>query len=119
MIFFIIQFKERNFKSGYNRKIIPVTIKIASPTNRSGDYRVANTEVQLNKDSDPQVPISDKAPEGYIWHHHEDETIMTLVQKAINREFPHSRLGRVLGVQLIDVPKGEEYDRIINKKIEN
>ncbi|MHB0879522.1 HNH endonuclease [Paenibacillus sp. SEL1] len=44
----------------------------------------------MNKDSDPPVPAPDKAPEGYIWHHHEDGTTMILVEKDIHREFTHS-----------------------------
>ncbi|UED76517.1 HNH endonuclease [Brevibacillus sp. DP1.3A] len=77
---------------------------------------MANTEAKLNKDTDSPVPAPDKAPEGYIKHHHEDGTIMILVEKVIHREFPLRRLGGVLGVQLKDVSKGEEYDRIINRK---
>ncbi|WP_236841229.1 HNH endonuclease [Brevibacillus formosus] len=79
-----------DFTKYYHPTVEPVTIKIASPTNRPADYRAANTEAKLNKDSDPPVPAPDKAPEGYIWHHHEDGTTMVLVEKDIHREFTHS-----------------------------
>ncbi|NQF15604.1 hypothetical protein HPY31_16960 [Brevibacillus sp. HB1.3] len=41
----------------------------------------------MNKDSDLPVPTPYKAPKGYIWHHHEDGTIMVLVEKVFIGSF--------------------------------
>ncbi|MDQ4481820.1 MULTISPECIES: WXG100 family type VII secretion target [Bacillus cereus group] len=68
----------------------PVEIEIASPTNRPSDYKNANIEAGLNKNSDPPVPALDKPPVGYIWHHHQDGKTMILVDKDIHREFTHA-----------------------------
>ncbi len=67
-----------------------VEIEIASPTNRPSDYKNANIEAGLNKNSDPSVPALDKPPVGYIWHHHQDGKTMILVDKDIHREFTHA-----------------------------
>ncbi|MGK3614289.1 HNH endonuclease [Bacillus cereus] len=68
----------------------PVEIEIASPTNRPSDYKNANIETGLNKNSDPPIPALDKPPVGYIWHHHQDGKTMILVDKDIHREFTHA-----------------------------
>ena len=68
----------------------PVEIEIASPTNRPLDYKNANIEAGLSKDSDPPVPALDKPPVGYIWHHHQDGKTMILVDKDIHRQFTHT-----------------------------
>ncbi|WP_236347725.1 HNH endonuclease, partial [Paenibacillus plantiphilus] len=68
----------------------PVKIEVAYPENRKQDFRRANEEVKLNKDSDPSVPKSDEPPDGYTWHHHEDGTTMILVEKDIHADFSHT-----------------------------
>lgn len=68
----------------------PLEIEIASPTNRPLDYKNANIEAGLSKDSDPPVPALDKPPVGYIWHHHQDGKTMILVDKDIHRQFTHT-----------------------------
>lgn len=68
----------------------PVKIEIASPTNRPLDYKNANIEARLSKDSDPPVPAIDKPPIGYIWHHHQEGKTMILVDKDIHRQFTHT-----------------------------
>ncbi|MCY8435085.1 MULTISPECIES: T7SS effector LXG polymorphic toxin [Bacillus] len=68
----------------------PVEIEISKPTNRPADYKKANIEAGLNKDSDPPVPSLNRPPSGYIWHHHQDGKTMILVEKDIHREFTHA-----------------------------
>ncbi|MFD2131019.1 HNH endonuclease [Pseudogracilibacillus auburnensis] len=68
----------------------PVQIEIANPTNRPADYKNANLEAGLNKDSNPPVPALDKPPVGYIWHHHQDGKTMILVDKDIYNQFTHT-----------------------------
>ncbi|MEC3609200.1 HNH endonuclease [Bacillus glycinifermentans] len=68
----------------------PVEIEISKPTNRPADYKKANVEAGLNKDSDPPVPSINKPPSGYIRHHHQDGKTMILVEKDIHREFTHA-----------------------------
>lgn len=68
----------------------PVEIEIANPTNRPLDYKNANVEAGLSKDSDPPVPALDKPPVGYIWHHHQNGKTMILVDKDIHRQFTHT-----------------------------
>ncbi|MGG4554501.1 HNH endonuclease [Paenibacillus humicus] len=79
-----------DFSEYYHPTVKPVEIEVASPTNRSADYKAANKKAGLNKDSDPPVLALDKPPEGYTWHHHEDGKTMVLVEKDIHREFTHS-----------------------------
>ncbi|MCA0993481.1 HNH endonuclease [Guptibacillus hwajinpoensis] len=68
----------------------PVEIELANPTNRPMDYKNANIEAGLTKNSNPPVPALDKPPAGYIWHHHQDGKTMILVDKDIHREFTHA-----------------------------
>ncbi|UPK42415.1 HNH endonuclease [Paenibacillus pabuli] len=35
------------------------------------------------------MPASNKTPDGYTWHHHQDGKTMVLVQKDIHRDFRH------------------------------
>ncbi|MDN8588362.1 hypothetical protein B2I21_27205 [Chryseobacterium mucoviscidosis] len=35
------------------------------------------------------MPASNKPPDGYTWHHHEDGKTMILVNEDIHREFRH------------------------------
>ncbi|MCW1929668.1 HNH endonuclease [Bhargavaea beijingensis] len=79
-----------DFKEYAHPTVKPVEIEIASPTNRPLDYKNANMEAGLSKDSDPSVPALDKPPVGYIWHHHQDGKTMILVDKDIHRQFTHT-----------------------------
>jgi hypothetical protein len=67
----------------------PVTIKVAKPKNPQLDFKEANVKAGLSKNSDPPVPASNKPPEGYTWHHHEDGKTMILVDEDVHREFRH------------------------------
>lgn len=68
----------------------PIEIDSASPTNLLLDYKNANIEAGLSKDSNPPVPALDKPTVGYIWHHHQDGKTMILVDKDIHRRFTHT-----------------------------
>ncbi|WP_051052106.1 HNH endonuclease, partial [Paenibacillus sonchi] len=68
----------------------PVKIKIASPTNRPADYRAANLEAGLSKNSNPPIPALDEPPKGYVWHHVEDGETMILIDERVHQEFTHS-----------------------------
>jgi hypothetical protein len=67
----------------------PVEIEVSTPKNPQTDFKAANEKARLNKDSDPPVPASNKPPEGYTWHHHEDGKTMILVDEDVHREFRH------------------------------
>ncbi|SFF35980.1 A nuclease of the HNH/ENDO VII superfamily with conserved WHH [Paenibacillus algorifonticola] len=68
----------------------PVKIKIARPTNRPADYKAANAEARLSKDSDPPITEPNKPPANYAWYYHEDGETMILVNDKIHTEFTHS-----------------------------
>ncbi|QLG39187.1 HNH endonuclease [Paenibacillus sp. FSL W7-1088] len=78
-----------DFSEYYHPTVKPVTIEVTVPKNPQEDFKKANIEAKLNKDSDPPVPASNKPPEGYTWHHHEDGKTMILVDEDIHREFRH------------------------------
>lgn len=67
-----------------------VEIKVSKPTNRKVDFREANKKAELDKNSNPPVPASDKPPKGYTWHHHEDGKTIILVDKKIHDQFKHT-----------------------------
>ncbi len=35
------------------------------------------------------MPSSNRPPDGYTWHHHEDGKTMVLVEKKVHSEFSH------------------------------
>lgn len=74
-----------DFSEYYHPTVKPVTIEVTVPKNPQEDFKKANIEAKLNKDSDPPVPASNKPPEGYTWHHHEDGKTMILVDEDIHR----------------------------------
>ncbi|MGS7052276.1 HNH endonuclease, partial [Legionella pneumophila] len=78
-----------DFSEYYHPTIKPVTIEVTTPKNPQADFKKANLEAGLNKDSDPPVPELNQPPTGYTWHHHEDGKTMVLVQKDIHRDFRH------------------------------
>ncbi|MEK3987481.1 HNH endonuclease [Paenibacillus sp. FSL K6-3166] len=78
-----------DFSAYYHPTVKPVPIEVTVPKNPQEDFKKANLEAGLNKDSDPPVPASNKPPEGYSWHHHEDGKTMILVDEDIHREFRH------------------------------
>ncbi|MBC2368389.1 hypothetical protein HBP99_07060 [Listeria booriae] len=67
----------------------PVTIEVATPKNPQADFRAANLEAKLDKNSQPPVPELTKPPIGYTWHHNEDGKTMELVDAKIHKEFRH------------------------------
>ncbi|MBC2328033.1 T7SS effector LXG polymorphic toxin [Listeria booriae] len=67
----------------------PVTIKVATPKNPQADFKAANLEAKLDKNSVPPVPQLNQPPKGYTWHHHEDGKTMVLVEKGVHRDFTH------------------------------
>ncbi|MBC1359128.1 T7SS effector LXG polymorphic toxin [Listeria booriae] len=67
----------------------PVQIEFANPTNRPNDYKAANIEAGLDKNSIPPVSALNKAPSGYTWHHLEDGSTMMLVDMKVHAEFSH------------------------------
>ncbi|MFJ5765800.1 HNH endonuclease [Lysinibacillus sp. NPDC093210] len=79
-----------DFSEFYHPTVKPVEIKFASPTNRPADYKAANLEAGLSKDSIPPVLKPNKPPSGYIWHHHQDGKTMILVEEKVHSEFTHS-----------------------------
>jgi hypothetical protein len=79
-----------DFSEYYHPTVKPVEIKFASPTNRPADYKAANLEAGLSKDSDPPVIKSNKSPAGYTWHHHQDGKTMILGEEKVHAEFTHS-----------------------------
>ncbi|OPG95211.1 RHS-family protein [Chryseobacterium mucoviscidosis] len=79
-----------DFSKYYHPTVEPVEIEFASPTNRPADYKAANAEAGLTKDSVPPVSKSNKPPKGYTWHHHQDGKTMILVEEKIHGEFTHS-----------------------------
>ncbi|WP_260985329.1 HNH endonuclease [Paenibacillus xylanexedens] len=78
-----------DFSEYYHPTVEPVEIKFASPTNRPADYKAANLEAGLSKDSVPPVTQSNKSPTGYTWHHHQDGKTMILVDEKVHAEFRH------------------------------
>ncbi|WP_405157236.1 HNH endonuclease [Paenibacillus sp. FSL K6-0108] len=62
----------------------PVEIEVTIPKKPQADFKKANLEAGLNKDSDPPVPELNQPPKGYTWYHHEDGKTMVLVQKGIS-----------------------------------
>ncbi|MGR6545222.1 HNH endonuclease [Paenibacillus tundrae] len=78
-----------DFSEYYHPTVEPVEIKFASPTNRPADYKAANLEAGLSKDSVPPVTQSNKSPAGYTWHHHQDGKTMILVDEKVHAEFRH------------------------------
>ncbi|MCI1696860.1 HNH endonuclease [Aneurinibacillus aneurinilyticus] len=78
-----------DFSAYYHPTVKPVTIEVTVPKNPQEDFKKANLEAKLNKNSDPPVPASNKPPDGYTWHHHEDGKTMILVDEDIHREFRH------------------------------
>ncbi|MBC2100109.1 hypothetical protein HCJ70_13745 [Listeria booriae] len=67
----------------------PVIIKVATPKNPQADFKAANLEAKLDKNSVPPVPQLNQPPKGYTWHHHEDGKTMVLVEKGVHRDFTH------------------------------
>lgn len=65
-------------------------INVAKPANRPADFSAANKAAKLDKNSTPPVSASNKPPDGYTWHHHEDGKTMILVDKKIHKEFTHT-----------------------------
>ncbi|KQO04988.1 RHS-family protein [Paenibacillus sp. Leaf72] len=78
-----------DFTPYYHPTVKPVEIEVTKPKNPQTDFKKANEEAGLNKDSDPSVPASNKPPDDYTWHHHEDGKTMVLVDEDIHREFRH------------------------------
>ncbi|OMG02155.1 RHS-family protein [Paenibacillus sp. FSL R7-0333] len=78
-----------DFSPYFHPTVKPQTIDVTVPKNPQEDFKKANLEAGLNKDSDPPVPAINKPPEGYTWHHHEDGKTMILVDEDIHREFRH------------------------------
>lgn len=78
-----------DFKDYRHPNVEPVTIKVASPKNPQADFRAANLEAKLDKNSQPPVPELSKPPIGYTWHHHEDGRTMELVEAKIHKDFRH------------------------------
>ncbi|WP_430535385.1 T7SS effector LXG polymorphic toxin [Listeria rocourtiae] len=78
-----------DFKDYRHPDVEPVTIKVASPKNPQADFRAANLEAKLDKNSQPPVPELSKPPIGYTWHHHEDGMTMELVEAKIHKDFRH------------------------------
>ncbi|MBA3925580.1 hypothetical protein HPK16_04415 [Listeria sp. W9-0585] len=78
-----------DFKDYRHPNVEPVTIKVASPKNPQADFRAANLEAKLDKNSEPPVPELSKPPIGYTWHHHEDGRTMELVEAKIHKDFRH------------------------------
>ncbi|WP_338553177.1 HNH endonuclease [Paenibacillus sp. KS-LC4] len=79
-----------DFSEYYHPTVGPVEITFASPTNRPADYKAANLEARLSKDSNPPVTKPNKSPGGYTWHHHQDGKTMILVEEKVHAEFTHS-----------------------------
>ena len=78
-----------DFSPYYHPTVKPVEIKFANPVNRGEDFKNANLKARLNKNSNPPVPSSNRPPDGYTWHHHEDGKTMVLVEKKVHSEFSH------------------------------
>ncbi|WP_339219130.1 HNH endonuclease [Paenibacillus sp. FSL H8-0332] len=78
-----------DFSPYFHPAVKPQTIDVTVPKNPQEDFKKANLEAGLNKNSDPPVPAMNKPPEGYTWHHHEDGKTLILVDEDIHREFRH------------------------------
>src|SRR5690625_1581462 len=78
-----------DFSKYVHPKVKPVTIKVNKPKNHQKDYRRANKEAGLGKNTDPPITSSTKPPEGYTWHHHQDGKTMVLVEREVHTEFTH------------------------------
>ncbi|TDR52797.1 HNH endonuclease, partial [Paenilisteria rocourtiae] len=78
-----------DFKDYRHPNVEPVKIKVASPKNPQADFKAANLEAKLDKNSQPPVPELSKPPIGYTWHHHEDGRTMELVEAKIHKDFRH------------------------------
>ncbi|WP_167397416.1 HNH endonuclease [Lysinibacillus mangiferihumi] len=86
-----------NFSKYYHPTVKPDGIKFASPTNRPADYKAANLDAGLSKDSIPPVLKPNKPPSGYIWHHQDGKTII-LVEEKVHAEFtPSGGISKVNG----------------------
>ena len=78
-----------DFTSFMHPNVKPVKIEVHSPKNNPKDFKNANIEAKLSKDTDPPIFDIRRPPLGYTWHHHQDGETMLLIVKDIHDEFKH------------------------------